>query len=44
MKMVEKPLNRFLLLHLNKKTKAKAVKPDMKTNTNLHNIKNLKKS
>ena len=42
MKTVGKPLNRFVLLQLNKKTKAKAVKPDTKTNTNLHNIKNLK--
>jgi len=40
MKMVRKPLNCFLLLHLNTKTKAKAVKPDTKTNTNLRNIEN----
>ena len=38
---IGKPLNRFILLHLNTKTKAKAVKLDMKTNTNfLENFKN----
>ena len=40
MKTVGKPLNRFQLLYLNMKTKAKAVKPEMKTNTNLWNIEN----
>jgi hypothetical protein len=40
MKTVRKSLNRFLLLHLNTKTKAKAVKPDMKMDTNLRNIEN----
>jgi len=38
MKMVRKPLNHFLLLHLNTKTKAKTVKPDTKTNANLRKI------
>jgi hypothetical protein len=38
----KKLLNHFILLHLNTKTKAKAVKPDMKTNANLRNIENLK--
>jgi hypothetical protein len=46
MKTVGKPLNRFLLLHLNTKTKekvkVKAVKPEIKTNTNLRNIENFK--
>jgi hypothetical protein len=37
---VGKPLNCFLLLYLNTKTKTKAVKPDTKTNTNLRNIDN----
>ena len=40
MKTVGKPLNHFLLLYFNVKTKAKAVKPDTKTNTNLWNIEN----
>ena len=35
-----KTLNCFLLLHLNRKTKAKAIKADTKTNTNLRNIEN----
>jgi hypothetical protein len=39
MKTVGK-LNRFLLLHLNTKTKAKTVKPNTKTNANLRNIEN----
>jgi hypothetical protein len=42
MKTVEKLLNHFLLLYLNTKTKAKTVKPDTKTNTNLRNIENFK--
>jgi hypothetical protein len=37
-KTVEKPLNCFLLLHLNTKTKAKTVKPDTKKNVNLRKI------
>jgi hypothetical protein len=42
MKTVEKLLNRFLLLHLNTKMKAKTVKLDTKTNMNLRNIENFK--
>jgi hypothetical protein len=40
MKTVGKPLNRFLLLHLNTNTKTKAVKSDTKTKTNLRNFEN----
>jgi hypothetical protein len=42
MKTVGKPLNRFLFLHLNTKTKAKAVKPDTKRTRTYEIIKNFK--